>query len=200
VPLRRLGRRIFLQRYRRSPEEPPSIALADRWRAFRPARFRSNCRNLWRTPASALQTPDRRTGDFPSPSKGFAPDRCAGKRTLRSARSIVVAFIAAGARRGSRAFGFRRHRDHFDLAHGRAWASPLPSIGKSNVNWNGGRGVVMRFPSYLPSLQPLAGPFGPSGHRGGLLRRSPTSAPRSERLAAPSVHRVTLEHGVDFPG
>jgi hypothetical protein len=41
-------------------------------------------------------------------------------------------------------------RDHFDLSHGRRGASPLPGIGKSNVNWNGGRVVVMRCPSYLP--------------------------------------------------
>jgi hypothetical protein len=41
-------------------------------------------------------------------------------------------------------------------------ASPLPGIGKSNVNWNGGRGVVIRCPSYLPS------PSTPCGDRSGL--------------------------------
>ena len=51
-------------------------------------------------------------------------------------------------------------------------ASPLPGIGKSNVNWNGGRGVVMISPSYLPfpstpcrdrsGLQPPERPTTPS--------------------------------------
>src|SRR5208337_4990929 len=42
-------------------------------------------------------------------------------------------------------------------------ASPLPGIGKSSVSWNGGRIVVMRRPSYLPSPStPHRGPFGPS--------------------------------------
>ena len=83
-------------------------------------------------------------------------------------------------------------------------ASPRPGIGKSNVNWNGGRGVVMISPSYLPfpstpcrdrsGLQPperpttpsadfciaVREPYGslsPSGFPGGTGCRSPGVSP-----------------------
>ena len=42
-------------------------------------------------------------------------------------------------------------------------ASPRSGIGKSSISWIGGRGVIMRRPSYLPSPStPSRGPFGPS--------------------------------------
>jgi hypothetical protein len=73
-------------------------------------------------------------------------------------------------------------------------ASPRPGIGKSNVSWDGGRFVVMRLPSYLPSPStPSRGPFGPSATEAALLRPLLTSAPRSGSLAAPSVPKDTAQ-------
>src|ERR1700757_4083777 len=57
-------------------------------------------------------------------------------------------------------------------------ASPRPGIGKSNVNWNGGRGVVMRRPSYLPS------PSTPYGDRSGLQPPRRPTTPSADFCAA----------------
>src|SRR4051794_3722708 len=60
-------------------------------------------------------------------------------------------------------------------------ASPLPGIGKSSISWIGGRGVVMRRPSYLPfpstligdrsGLQPPRRPTTPSADFCAVVRR-----------------------------
>jgi hypothetical protein len=57
-------------------------------------------------------------------------------------------------------------------------ASPLPGIGKSNVNWNGGRGVIMRCPSYLPS------PSTPCGDRSGLRPPKRPTTPSADFCTA----------------
>src|ERR1700720_3840341 len=80
-------------------------------------------------------------------------------------------------------------------------ASPLPGIGKSNVNWNGGRGVVMRRPSYLPS------PSTPCGDRSGLQPPERPTTPSADFCIAVRAPRGSLSpsgcpggHGADLLG
>src|SRR5271167_3793606 len=65
-------------------------------------------------------------------------------------------------------------------------ASPLPGIGKSNVSWNGGRGVVMRCPSYLPS------PSTPCGDRSGLQSPKRPTTPSADFCIAVRAPRGSL--------
>ena len=78
-------------------------------------------------------------------------------------------------------------------------ASPRPGIGKSSISWIGGRGMVMRRPSYLPSLSfnPFSGTVRAFSHRRGLLL---TSASRSGGPATASVRRHCLRTRRRSPG
>ena len=69
-------------------------------------------------------------------------------------------------------------------------ASPLPGVGKSNVNWNGGRGVVTRCPSYLPS------PSTPCGDRSGLQPSRRPTTPSADFCAAVGGPCGSLSHPV----
>ena len=95
----------------------------------------------------------------------------------------------------------RRTGTGYEAATAGRGASPRPGIGKSNVNWNGGRGVVMRCPSDLPS------PSTPYGDRSGLQPPRRPTTPSADFCAAVkgpcgslSPADFPARHGADLPG
>ena len=125
------------------------------------------------------------------------------RTTARNAASMLsrVTDRLHQIRCGCRAFGFGRRRDHFDLLHGRArgFTPARHRQVQRELEWRSRCGHETSELLAL-SFNPLRGPFGPSADGAGLLCPLLTSAPRSGRLAAPSVRPVSRRTRRRSPG